>query len=72
MRNMVTYFNKLHQMYPKRQFDAASKEDLKIYKHFLETRSWGTTGCPFECEWPWLTVPDMIAHKVAESVVAKV
>ena len=69
---MTTFFNKLHQMYPKRAFDAGSKEDLKLYKHFLATRSWGDKGCPFQLEWPWLSVPDMIAHKVAESVVAKV
>ena len=69
---MSNFFNKLSQRYPKRQFDAGSKDDLKAYKEYLTNRSWGHDGCPFELEWPWLTVPDMIAHKVAESVVAKV
>lgn len=69
---MVSFFSKLNSRFPKRVFDASNKEDLKAYKHFLETRNWGTNGCPFELEWPHLSVPDMIAKKVAESVVAKV
>ena len=68
---MVSFFSRLNQRFPKRQFDATSNEDLKAYKHFLETRNWGPNGCPFECEWPWLSVPDMIAHKVAESEIGR-
>ena len=55
-----------------RSFDPAKREDLQEFTAFLETNRWGHNGCPFELEWPWLSVPDMIAHKVAESVVAKV
>ena len=69
---MVSFFSRLNHRFPKRVFDATSKEDLVAYKEYLTTRSWGHNGCPFELEWPWLSVPDMIAHKVAESVVAKV
>lgn len=69
---MVSFFSKLNSLYPKRVFDATRKEDLQAYKQYLETRSWGNKGCPFELEWPWLSVPDMIAHKIAEATVAKV
>ena len=68
---MVNFFNKLNARFPKRVFDVNSKEDLKSYKNFLATRSWGKEGCPFELEWPWLTVPDMINHKIAENAVSK-
>jgi len=69
---MVSFFNKLNARFPKRQFNVDSKEDLRAYKNFLATRSWGDSGCPFELEWPWLSIPDMISHKIAENTVAKV
>ena len=61
----------LRQRFPKRVFNVADKKDLTIYKHYIKERNWGTTGCPFELEWPWLSIPDMIAHKISESVVSK-
>jgi|FreactcultuFSWF8_1027224.scaffolds.fasta_scaffold04227_3 hypothetical protein len=69
---MVNFFSKLNQRFPKRRFDVNNKEDLRAYKNFLANRSWGNNGCPFECEWPWLNIPDMIAFKIAENVVSKV
>lgn len=69
---MVSFFSKLNRLYPKHQFDPSNKKDLKAYKEYLATRSWGHNGCPFELEWPWLSVPDMINHKLAESAVEKV
>ena len=66
------FFNRLNARFPKRVFDVNSKEDLKAYKQYLATRSWGSAGCPFELEWPWLSIPDMISHKIAEAAVAKV
>lgn len=69
---MVSFFSRLNHRFPKRVFDATSKEDLVAYKNYLANNSWGSNGCPFELEWPHLSVPDMIAKKVAESVVAKV
>ena len=69
---MVGFFNRLSARFPKRQFNPDSKEDLRIYKHFLDNHSWGSGGCPFELEWPWLSIPDMISHKIAENTVAKV
>jgi hypothetical protein len=65
-------FNQLNARFPKHQFDVDSKADLKAYKEFLVNKKWGTNGCPFELEWPWLSIPDMISHKIAEAAVAKV
>lgn len=56
----------------KRYFDPTVREDLLAFKHFMRTRSWGKDGCPFALEWPWLSIPDMITHKVAEHYVNKV
>jgi hypothetical protein len=41
------------------------KEDVEIYKHFLINNNWKITGsCPFELEYPWNSVPDMIKDKL--------
>jgi hypothetical protein len=69
---MVGFFNRLNARFPKRVFNPNSNEDLKMYKYFLDNHSWGNGGCPFELEWPWLSIPDMISHKIAENTVAKV
>jgi len=66
------FFNQLNARFPKRVFDVNNKEDLLAYKSFLDNHSWGSNGCPFELEWPWLSIPDMISHKIARAAVAKV
>jgi len=49
----------------KRKFDMNKKEDVEIYKHFLINNNWKITGsCPFELEYPWNSVPDMIKDKL--------
>jgi len=49
----------------KRKFDMNKKQDVEIYKYFLKTNSWKITGsCPFEVEYPYLSVPDMIKDKL--------
>lgn len=63
---------RMRQEFPKHIFDVKNKTDLSLYKSFIKTRSWGKDGCPFELEWPWLNIPDMIAHKIAEHVVENV
>jgi len=62
----------LRNKFPKRYFDVNNKVDLKAYKEFLANKNWGTNGCPFELEWPWLSIPDMISHKIAVNAVAGV
>ena len=53
-------------------FDANNSEHRRYYRQFIETRSWGNEGCPFEIEWPWNSVPDMIQYKIAEAAVARI
>ena len=49
----------------RRKFDMNKKEDVEIYKHFLINNNWKITGsCPFELEYPWNSVPDMIKDKL--------
>ena len=48
-----------------KNFDVTDRKDLDRYKTFLQTGAWGTEGCPFICEDPWLSVPDMIKDKIA-------
>lgn len=62
----------LCQRFPKRVFNVTDNQDLALYKHYIQTHSWGNNGCPFELEWPWLTIPDMIAHKISAHVVGNV
>ena len=69
---MVNTISKIKQSFPKHTFDVNSKADLRVYKKYLETGSWGHDTCPFELEWPWLNIPDMISHKIARAAVAKV
>jgi len=49
----------------KRKFDINSKEDIELFKYFLVNRDWRITGtCPFELEFPYLSIPDMIKDKL--------
>ena len=48
----------------KRKFDVNNKKDIELYRSFLITRRWGTSGCPFVLEFPHLTIPDMIKDKM--------
>ena len=49
----------------RRKFDIDNKVDIEIYKHFLVNNNWKVTGsCPFELEYPWNSVPDMIKDKL--------
>ena len=31
---------------------------------FVVNKAWGINGCPFICEFPFLTIPDMIQEKL--------
>lgn len=48
----------------KRFFNEKSKRDLSIARMFFDTHSWGSSGCPFILEYPYMTVPDMIKDKM--------
>ena len=54
------------QNYFKQKFNPYDKEHLKTYRKFLQTRNWAT-GCPFQLEWPYDSVPVMIEKKLIEA-----
>lgn len=49
---------------PKRMFNINSKQDLEVFANYLKTSSWKPNGCPFETEYPWVSLPDMIKDKI--------
>lgn len=57
--------------FPKRVFDPKSKVDLQVYRDFLKNNGWGGP-CPFVLEQPFLSIPHMIADKIARSQVETV
>jgi hypothetical protein len=48
-----------------RSFNPASKQDLAEYREFLRTQRW-SAGCPFQIEWPYNNVVDMIENKIVK------
>ena len=53
----------------KRIFNPLSKEDKREFAFFLEKKRWSSIVCPFELEWPYLTVPDMIKDKITHHML---
>lgn len=49
----------------RKQFDVNSQADCNAFAKFLKTGKWGSGGCPFEIEDPWVSIPDMIKDKIA-------
>ena len=46
------------------RFSPDDKKHVEQYRNFLVNRKWDTLGCPYELEWPYLTIPDMIKDKI--------
>jgi len=46
------------------RFSPDDKKHVEHYRHFLVKRKWETPGCPYELEWPYLSIPDMIKDKI--------
>ena len=49
---------------PKVYFDVNNAKHIKLYRSFVLHKAWGTDCCPFICEFPFLTIPDMIQEKL--------
>ena len=47
-------------------FDAKSKDDMRLAKDFFVKHAWGSNGCPFFLEVPWLNVPDMLKDRITK------
>ena len=46
------------------RFSPDDKKHVEQYRNFLVNRKWDTLGCPYELEWPYLSIPDMIKDKI--------
>lgn len=46
------------------KFDLRNRDHVQSFKHYLEQKKWGASGCPFELEYPWTSIPDMIKDKL--------
>ena len=46
------------------RFSPDDKKHVKQYRNFLVNRKWDTLGCPYELEWPYLSIPGMIKDKI--------
>lgn len=58
--------------FTKRKFDPTSKEDLLEYRYYIQKGTWKKGTCPFELEWPYLGIPQMLSSRIAEYYVTKV
>jgi hypothetical protein len=56
---------------PKRYFDPRKVEDLLEYKHFITKGNWKHGTCPFQLQWPYLTIPNMLHEMIARHYVTK-
>jgi hypothetical protein len=61
-------FQLSHHTWNRRFFNANDKEDVSEYKFFLDNNRWVST-CPFELEWPFLNINDMIRSKLIDSYI---
>lgn len=78
---MVNVLYKAQKQNSKRKFNPAATEDLRVYRDFIKHGSWTYNKtdkvfygapCPFELEWPYTSIPHMIADKIATHVVEAV
>lgn len=68
---MVNVLYSQQRAFTKRKFNPAVRSDLIEYKKFLQNHGW-SGPCPFELEWPYTSIPYMIATKIAEYSVSKI
>jgi len=60
--------NKIEMMQHNKRnyFNPNSTVDMSVAKGFLKYNSWGSQGCPFFLEWPYLDVTSMIKDKISK------
>ncbi len=46
------------------RFDIANRQHLAMARAFFETNTWGADGCPFQEQFPFQSVPDMIKTQI--------
>lgn len=58
-------------MFSKRIFDPSKRKDMQVYAEFVKNNNWGAGTCPFELEWPWLNIPNMIEYKISQHAIRR-
>lgn len=56
---------------PRRVFDPKNRDDLLEYKYFITKGHWKGGSCPFQLQWPYLTIPNMLHEMIAKHYVTK-
>jgi hypothetical protein len=56
---------------PKRVFNPKNREDLIEYKHYVQKGTWKSGVCPFQLQWPYLSIPHMINDIVVRHYLTK-
>jgi hypothetical protein len=46
------------------RFSPDDNKHIDQYRNFVVKRKWDSPGCPYELEWPYLSIPDMIKDKI--------
>ena len=46
------------------RFSPEDKKHIDQYRKFVVKRKWENPGRPYELEWPYLSIPDMIKDKI--------
>lgn len=59
----------LENLKNRRQFNIKSRADIAMFKNFMTNNGWGEGGCPFELEYPYSSVPDMIKDKLIRKML---
>lgn len=53
------------QLPNRRNFDVTSSKDVAAFRLFLTNNRWSDSGtCPFNIEYPHVSIPDMIKDKL--------
>jgi hypothetical protein len=50
----------------KRNFDPTNSKDLAEFNYFKTNNKW-EVNCPFDLEWPYLSIPEMIRSKLIDT-----
>lgn len=52
----------------RRFFNPNNTKDVEDFKYFLKNDKW-EKGCPFQVEYPYVSIPDMIKDKIVRNLL---
>jgi hypothetical protein len=76
-KNNIEYYNNYREInkdiikdkFKERYYN--NRDDILEYKHFIIKGHWKSGSCPFQLQWPYLTIPNMLHEMVARHYVTK-